>query len=371
MKILIISFFGLHDTTPRAFRAESLFRSLKKLGHDVEFISARTSPKKFKDPKREAPPSIIVRNLRSAIGRILSAIVPDGKLFFEGIKLFPKINNQSIDLTITIGLPFTVHLVTWVALRLNRFKTKHIIADYGDPFSTNPINRTPLYSKALERLILKNFNNITIPVESAITAYQGILVPHGKVQIISQGFNIEQDLSSNYEKNAIPTFAYAGALYKKIRDPSIFLEFLTKIEDDFVFHIYTDFSNTQTINILEPYFLKLGSRMVVHDKIPRVECLEVLSRMDFLLNFSNATQIQAPSKVVDYVLSGRPFLNIQQESLEPKEFLRFLQRDYTSFEKPDISAFDEINVAQKFVRLAQCEYESIIPTTAYMRCKRY
>lgn len=354
MKILIVSFFGLYDTTPRAFRAESLFRSLKNLGHDVEFISARTSPKAHKNLKIEPPPSIIIRNLKSTIGRALSAIVPDGRTFFDGIKLFPKIKNQSFDLTITIGLPFTVHLVTWAALQLNRFKTSRIVADYGDPYSTNPIKKIPPYSKILERLVLKSFDSITIPVESAITAYEGVLVPRGKVQIIPQGFNIKQDFSNNYTINTIPTFAYAGALYKKIRDPSIFLEFLTKIEDDFVFHIYTDFSNTQTINILEPYFLKLGRRMVVHDKIPRIECLEVMSRMDFLINFSNATQIQAPSKIVDYVLSGRPFLNIQQENSDPIEFLRFLRGDYSAFEKPDISEFDEINVAQKFVRLGHC-----------------
>lgn len=350
MKILIVSFFGLDEATPRAFRAKSLFGSLKKLGHDVEFLSARTLNKKAQKNK-DTPPPKAFRAFRATIGGGLSKIIPDGKIFFEGIKLFPKIKGQSFDLTISIGLPFTVHLVTWAALKLNRLKTKRIVADYGDPFSTNPISKKPFYAKSLERLLLKSFDNISIPVESASSAYEKILVPPSKIRIIPQGFDIRASYTENYKGNKIPTFAYAGALYKKIRDPSTFLEALSRVDDEFIFHIYTDFSNTQTINILEPFLSKLEGRMVVHDKIPRSECLTALSKMDFLINFSNATSIQAPSKIVDYVLSGRPFLTIHQETQDLKEFLRFLQNDYSTFKVPDISDFDEINVARKFAQL--------------------
>lgn len=351
MKILIVSFFGLEETTPRAFRAKSLFNSLKILGHDVEFVSARKINKTPQDIK--APPlrPRIPRAIRSALGNFLSRTIPDGKVFFEAIKLLPKIKSQSVELTITIGLPFTVHLVTWVALKLNRLKTSRIIADYGDPFSTNPISKKPFYSKSLERLVLKSFDKITIPVESAAAAYIDTLVPPSKIEVIPQGFNISESFSGNYQGNPIPTFAYAGIFYNKIRDPSTFLELLSKVEYEFTFHIYTELSNTQTINLLEPYVSKLGSRMVLHDKIPRSECLEVLSKMDFLINFSNATSIQSPSKIVDYVLSGRPFLTINQENPDLKSFIEFLHKDYSAFEKPDISKFDEINVAKKFSQL--------------------
>lgn len=351
MKILIISYFCLEDTTPRAFRARSLFLSLQKLGHNVDFVSARSSPRSPQKSNKKLHPSSIIRMLRSTTGSLLSKIVPDGKAFFTGLKLLPQLNHRSTDLAITIGLPFTVHLITWFAYKLNILRTKKLIADYGDPFSTNPITKKPFYSRSLERFILKSYDRITIPVASAIPAYRDILVPAEKISIIPQGFNISEDYSRNYKKNPVPTFAYAGALYRKIRDPSAFLEALANTTDEFVFHIYTDFSNTQTINIIEPFYNKLGRRLIVHDKIPRNECLETLSRMDFLVNFSNATQLQAPSKIVDYVLTGRPFLNIQQDFNDLTDFIKFLHGDYTSFKKPDISAFDELNVARDFSQL--------------------
>ncbi|QSR36415.1 hypothetical protein CFI10_15790 [Marinobacterium iners] len=290
--------------------------------------------------------------MRSAIGGVLSKSLPDGKNFFEAIKLIFEIKSKYVDLTISIGLPFTVHLATWLAIKSNRLETTYAVADYGDPYSTNPVSKKPFYARGLERIILKEFNYVTVPIESSAVAYENILVPAGKIKVIPQGFDLEADYSKNYKKNPIPSFAFAGALYKKIRDPSAFLDFLSKIERDYVFHIYTDLSNSHTISILEPYISELAGRMKLHAKIPRDECLEILSRMDFLINFSNATSIQAPSKIVDYVLSSRPFITICQENFDMNEFIAFLNNDFTSFVEPNISQYNEINVARKFAQLA-------------------
>jgi len=71
-----------------------------------------------------------------------------------------------------------------------------------------------------------------------------------------------------------------------------------------------------------------------------------------VINFSNATSIQAPSKIVDYVLSSRPFITICQEDFDMNEFIAFLNNDFTSFVAPNISQYNEINVAIKFAQLA-------------------
>lgn len=352
MKILIVSFFDLEETTPRAFRAKSLTNSLKKLGHNVEFISARNFNGFDGSGKGKKLPSKFNRLVKSTLGSVLLRVVPDGKVFFESLKLFPKIKSKSVDLTISIGLPFSVHLVTWAALKLNRLTSNIVVADYGDPYSTNPVSKKPFYAKAMERFVLREFSYITVPIESAVAAYEGALITHDKVRVIPQGFDLKSDYSNNYKENPIPSFAFAGALYRKIRDPSFFFEALSEIEGEFVFHIYADLANTQTIDILDPYIKKMGHRIKLHAKIPRDECLEALSRMDFLINFANATSVQAPSKIVDYVLSSRPFITIDQRGFDMKVFMSFLEKDFSSFVKPDISDYDEMNVARKFSKLA-------------------
>jgi hypothetical protein len=355
MNILIVTYHELHETTPRAFRAKSLVDAFQRLGHSVEFVSSRVSreegiqtvsrPKALRR-RRSSALSVI-----SVLSRLLSGVVPDGKVFFSACKIYPKLRNKDVDLVISIGLPFTVHIMTALAIRTGGLRTKKAIADYGDPYSGNPVGVRPFYAKALERWVLSHFDGVSVPLQSAVEAYHDVVDSLGMITIIPQGCNIERDFSGRYSGNARPTFAYAGNLYKDVRDPTLFLEELTKIEVHFDFHFYTELRNTHTMIILEPFLEKLRGKLHLHNKIPRDECLEVLSGMDFLVSFRNASTIQAPSKIIDYVLSSRPFLEIGQGQSDFAEFYRFFRGDYSGFVVPDISAFDEIAVAKKFLSM--------------------
>lgn len=352
MKILLISFFDLEETTPRAFRAKTLFDAFKKLGHDVELVTSRPSRKSKKYISESRSKGRFNIFFRSIVSKLLSRLVPDGKVFFQACKVYPKLRNKSADITISIGLPFSIHLMTALAIRLGRLKTGKVIADYGDPYSGNPISEKPFYAKSLERWMLTNFDKIAVPLESAKAAYSKVVVSRNQIKAIPQGCNIRRDFSKNYTRHTIPTFAYAGVLYKKIRDPSSFFEELTKIKTPFIFHFYTDFGNSHTMSILEPYVKKLAGKLHIHGKVPRDECIEILSHMDFLVNFSNMSTIQAPSKLIDYTLSSRPFIEIAQGQKVFHDFNRYLAGDYSGFVSPDISSFDEMLVANKFISLA-------------------
>lgn len=348
MKILLISNFGINEITPRAFRVKSLFHAFHKLGHDVELVTARNQ-KREKDYAQTNHKGRFTCFTRSIASRILSQSIPDGKVFFTACKVYPKLKNKSVDLTISIGLPFTIHLMTALALRSGRLKTKTVVADYGDPYSGNPVGSYPFYAKTLERWVLSHFDKIAVPLEGAIAAYDNVVVSPNQIKVIPQGCNIKRDLSKCYTGNAIPTFAYAGVLYKETRDPSLFFEELVKIKTPFVFYFYTDFGNSHTMEILKPFLKKLTGKLYLHRALPRDKCLEKLSRMDFLISFPNKSTIQAPSKLIDYTLSSRPFLEISQDEINFTKFYKYLSGDYSDFSKPDISMFDEIAVANRFI----------------------
>ncbi|KAB0489597.1 glycosyltransferase family 4 protein [Pseudomonas psychrophila] len=350
MKILIISNFSMSQNTPRAFRAKSLHDTFIKEGHDVEFISAHQDNANQTQTHQTDKRHYFTSKLRGLTSLLLSSIFPDGKNFFRTVKLLKKINHHEIDLTISIGLPFSVHLITALAVKSGKLSTTKLIADYGDPYSMNPSALKPFYAEQLERWTLARFDKITIPTENAVTAYENI-TDLDKVVIIPQGYNIDQDFSSNYKKNKIPNFCFAGNLYKKIRNPKTFLDMLTTIDQDFVFHIYTDYRNTETMEILTPYKDKLKSRLALHSQIPRKQCITTMSSMDFLVNFSNKSTNQAPSKIIDYTLSSRPFIEIAQDQKDFENFLKFLEFDFSGFIKPDISRFDENRIAEKFLKL--------------------
>lgn len=350
MKILIISNFSINQNTPRAFRAKSLHDTFVKQGHDVEFISAHIDNTHQTNTPQTDKRHYLIGKLRGLTSSVLSSIFPDGKNFFRTVKLLKKIHHRDVDLTISIGLPFSVHLITAIAVRRGKLVTKKLIADYGDPYSKNPSTLKPFYATKLERWTLTTFDKITVPTDSALTAYEDITSPD-KVTVIPQGYNINQDFTSNYTKHNIQNFCFAGNLYKKIRNPKIFLDMLSTIDEDFIFHIYTDFRNTETMEILKSYEGKLKNRLVLHSQIPRTECIKILSSMDFLVNFSNVSSSQTPSKIIDYTLSSRPFIEISQDQVDFESFYRFLNSDYSEFNKPDILKFDETHIAKKFLNL--------------------
>lgn len=351
MKIVIISNFAINDNTPRAFRAKSLFETLKRLEHEVIFITPNDKIQKSKTQDvGKKPRSSLNNKARNLVSKFLYLILPDGKNFFKSIKLFGRIRQENVDLTISIGLPFTVHFMTALSILTGRLKTKKAVADYGDPYSSNPSINKPFYAKHLERWTLKSFDKISVPNKNSIPAYTN-LVPIEQIITIPQGYNIKQDFSENYSENKISCFCFAGNLYKKIRNPSTFLQYLTTIQDDFEFHIYTDFRNTETMEILRPFKEKLKGKLILHSQVQRETCIEIMSRMEFLVNFSNKSSTQTPSKIIDYTLSSRPFINISQEQSTFDEFDKFLKKDYSKFTMPDISDFDEVLVSEKFLKI--------------------
>lgn len=341
----------MHETTPRAFRAKSLYHTFLRQGHEVVFVTPTQSTTDIKNQhNQETPRSRLNNQARTLISKFLYRIVPDGRNFFRSIKIFGNLNQKNIDLTISIGLPFTVHLMTALAIRSGKLKTKIAVADYGDPYSNNPSTNKPFYSALLEKWTLSVFDKVSVPNINSVPAYAGLL-PLDKVVTIAQGHDIDQDLSNNYSDNKVPSFCFAGNLYKKIRNPSTFLEHLTTIDKNFEFHIYTDFKNTETMEILRPFKDKLKNRLILHSQIPRETCIDTMSRMDFLVNFSNKSTTQTPSKIIDYTLSSRPFLNISHDQKAFEEFDNFLDKNYSTFIKPDLSEFDENLISEKFLTL--------------------
>lgn len=348
MNILIICYFSVEDTTPRAFRARSLYESLSRLGHVVTLV---TPPKihKSHEVKKASPLGTKIKLLAR---KALLFFLPDGIGTFKIPFFIKQLNGKNADITISVGLPFTVHLAAALAVSFKLLKTKLLIADYGDPYSQNPGSAKCFYAETMEKWVVSKFDIVTIPTIKAVAAFEKITTNKNKLFIIPQGYPIEKIYSTNYKKNNIPNFAYAGILYKLIRNPKTFFEHLLTIKKDFRFHIYTDIHNTETMQILSPYISQLKEKLIIHEMIPREQCIEALSSMDFLVNFSNDSSTQTPSKIVDYTISSRPFININQTQFEFKEFDMFFNWDFSTYRSTDISAFDENKVAKMFLDCA-------------------
>ena len=115
---------------------------------------------------------------------------------------------------------------------------------------------------------------------------------------------------------------------------------------EFKFIVYTS-----QANLLKPYKEKLNDKLEVREYVPRKELLQVLSKVDFLVNFDNNTTTQLPSKLIDYSIADRPVLNITSK-LNTDIIQEFMEGNYSN--KMDIlpsQNFDIRLVAKKFTDL--------------------
>ena len=348
--------------SPRSTRATELAIELARKGHNVTIYSllGRYDYSQFSNKY-----NIVIKNLGiSYFGNINS----DGKkndnilnkfatrLFFKLID-FPRIeylfmvikvlkHMRKFDYLITIAHPFPIH---WGVCLFKSFYRKSIfkfwVSDCGDPFMGDPDIRRPFYLKYIEKCWCKSTDLITVPIENAVRGY--FPEYRDKIRIIPQGVRIDNIEIVEYQRNSIPTFAYCGATYNGFRDPKRFLLYLSTLDIDFRFVVYTPDNS-----VFHLFKKLLGNKLDIRTYIPREKLIPVLSSMDFLINIKNESQVQQPSKLIDYSLAKRPVIEITTSFHEKATFEQFLRGDYSNqMVLPDISKYNISNIADKFIEL--------------------
>ncbi len=362
-KIIIISAQFFPHNSPRSNRTLELSKEFARQGHEVTVFSVLGS---YDYSEFEKLSGVFVRNLGkmrfstftsditgrkpSFLTLVLAKLFykytdfPDIELAYHTYKVL-KNNSKNYDLLISVAYPFAIHWGCAFAKNKVKYFPNTWVADCGDPYMGNPDLGKPFYFKYIEKYFCRKIDYITIPTPKAINGYYPEF--HDKINIIPQGFNFSEYKNLPlYKKNKVPTFVYAGAFYKSIRDPSPFLKYLIGIKKEFRFIVYTNQKK-----FLLPFQEKLGSKLEIRDVLPRKEVLKILTQADFLVNFQNKESVQTPSKLIDYIIVNRPVLNIHTSHDFPK-VINFLESDYKyKMDLPNKKTYDISNIANKFLNL--------------------
>ena len=361
--ILLVSSAFYPELSPRSFRATELAREFCRQGHRVVVISKHREhdytdflnevPVTLKMWSRARFPAVPVSRIKS-LNRLLRGLARILQILFE----YPAIeemfrvkrmlrNEQGYDLMISFAVPFPVQWGAAKGWRRKRPVAHTWVADCGDPYMGDVLDsfRKPFYFGFLERSFCRKADYISIPVESARPAYYKQF--HDKIRVIPQGF--EFDLTARKEArvhNSVPQFAYAGGFLQGIRDPRLLMSNLMDCDRPFRFHIFTN-----QPEILDKYREGLGDKLVVSGYIAREELLNVLSGMDFLINFDNNTTLNVPSKLIDYAIINRPVLNIDK-NFNGEWIREFLDGDYSKrMQLPEPEQYHIKSVTRLFMDL--------------------
>lgn len=360
MKILIASGFFYPENTPRAFRTTELAKRFCRLGHDVtvcipqrdddlsSFISQY--PIKIKTYKKKA---LQVNGKIGLVKRIWNRVLaqfleyPDVCIVKELTRSLK--GEQGYDLLLTIAMPHPIHWAVGKMYAKGHRIAKTWIADCGDPYMLCGTSqyKHPFYFARQEKRWCRECDYIAVPVESALNAYYPEF--KHKIRIIPQAFDFDEVKLQEYVPNRIPTFAFSGNLIPKVRDPKPLLDYLCALDMDFKFILYTTKQH-----LVNPYKAILGDKLEIHGFIPRLELLEKLSGVDFLVNIENASANQLPSKLIDYGLTKRPILSINPQSFDHSLVDDFLKGDYSrQLVIGDIERYNIVHVANQFLEICK------------------
>jgi len=361
MRILIVSGAFFPDNSPRSHRTTELAKEFSRLGHSVTLYV----PEFHYDYSAflEQFPNITL-NRMSIVNETGKRIINERisylwfrltNLLFEApyhnyyLKLPRVLRNESgYDLLVSIAYPHPIH---WGIGRI--YKKRKIaatwVADCGDPYMLSPLNNIPkmFYFKWVEKSWCKRCDYISVPTETSYLGYYKEF--WGKIKVIPQGFDLSSIKLPSYQKNAIPTFAYAGGFIKGMRDPVNLLRFLSKCDKPFKFYMF----NKGGEDLIAPFKTILGDKLVLSKPIPRAELLPILASMDFLINIGNGTNVQTPSKLIDYSIANRPILTVETDDVRENELNEFLEGNYEHKDEViDISKYDIRTVAQHFLGIS-------------------
>lgn len=351
--------------TPRAHRTTELIKELSRRGYSITVYAVLG---KYDYQRFENKYNVKIKNIdiffqkhpynsdadgkRTFIDKVLGKLL--GKIAeFPNIEFLFRISKiiksePTHDVLLTIADPHQIH---WGAAKAKkRFNEKFPnlwIADCGDPFMGNGKSKNHFkYFSYFEKKFCERCDFITVPVEEALDGYYKEY--HEKIKVIPQGFSFELDANQDEPKNSIVTFAFAGTFYPGIRNPTTFLNFLSRLDIDFMFVIYTRYTD-----LIDRFKVALANKIEIREPIDRVDLIKELKKMDFLLNIENVeTKTQIPSKLIDYGIAGRPILSINPNHFEDTLILDFLFKNYDKkLQIKDLEKYHISNVTDRFVEL--------------------
>lgn len=367
--ILLVSNGFYPEISPRSYRATELAKEFYRQGHKVTVLSKyrdhnyssflKDYPITFNMWGKPVLPKIPASRIR-VLSVLLRAIKRMMALLFE----YPRIeeifkvrkilkNYRGFDLIISFAVPYTVHWGTAKAWSNKQQVAKVWIADCGDPYMFARLDtfKKPFYFKYLEVLFCEKCNYITVPFpEMKVQFYNQFFT---KIRVIPQGVNMEEiKLYKGVKSDSFPVFIFAGSIMPGKRDLNLFMDYLTKLDRDFKFIVYSN-----KPELFTKYKLLLGEKLLVLPYVDRLTLIYEMSKVDFLINVDSildtGDNVEAiPSKLIDYALANRPILNLNTANLDKDLVNKFLNRDYSGRRIIDKSQYNIKTVSKSFLELA-------------------
>ena len=351
MKILIINYFYPPVVDAHAYRWEQIARHWITQGHQVDIICGRLygvpdrgiqagvnvtrvglaarptmhspSTKARKERVRERLSSLLVDALRPFYRKLYW---PDAWWHWwpSALREVLKRRHVNYDLVVSYYPSFSAHFTAAALKRWTKSPGLKWIADYGDPFATSltmPPNNFALYGRLnqlAERYVGRQADMLVFTNESTAAAFHDARgCPQDKLRVIPHLVDLrrlyaggqcgQRSTYSDPSCSDTTHLLYIGSFHRGIREPDLLFDIVRRLN-----------RNTHRQYILTIYGPTNGFDLTPADcpqirykgMIEREKALDLLREADVLVNVDNMNCAMVPSKIVEYIGTGRPLLNL-------------------------------------------------------------
>ncbi|NPV27654.1 MAG: glycosyltransferase [Firmicutes bacterium] len=255
------------------------------------------------------------------------------------------------DVVISSAPPMSTHLATLLMLK---GKNTPWVADYGDPWVFNPMQKVPGWritlDRQLETMVLRRISKMIVTTEACRQTYlqhYRWLVPE-KVKVIPQGAGVspaELNLPAN---NCPPDRMYlvhTGSFYEEGRDATPLLEAMALLKDLPIELILVGNLSDYYQKLI--FSLGLSQQIICTGYVNHQKALGYQQKADLLIYFSNISPYQIPGKLFEYLSARRPILGITyHETDDGSELIKNYRRGIVVGRQPQ-------RIAEEIRRLFQ------------------
>lgn len=147
-------------------------------------------------------------------------------------------------------------------------------------------------------------------MRTSVNAHKAVVAQFPNVRRIfeSQKSKVESHLKNKNQINLL----FVGRFYADIRNPQYLFDLMEKIEGtNIVLHIVGPLTHMGfDKEYIDKYFTNKIPNIRFHGAVPPAEADALLLKADVLVHVGNSVDTAMPSKILDYISSGKPIINL-------------------------------------------------------------
>lgn len=271
-----------------------------------------------------------------------------------GLAIKAVAKNAGVDSLVSVSLPFWVHRATCQALSFLKNEPISWVPICFDPYAYTQNDKHVIKKKRVkeERAVYSRAHRILMLSQPAADYTESSLqrkIRCFEIPNLRDLSGYSNDSEAFFDRNAINCL-FIGNLYWEVRNPEVMLRLFESFSNPRIrLHIVGTLLNDFPPQYMTNWIQRFGDRLTYRSRVSSETAFQMLNEADILVNIGNTTTNQCPSKVMEYISTGKPILHLSKISNCTSEVylkdypLAFLAHESTVLDKSARSA------AEKFI----------------------